>query len=44
LTASHATGAWIGETAWGLASGNPGNQGGSPDARVHIPLLAHYAP
>ena len=29
LTASHATGAWISETAWGLASGNPGNQGGS---------------
>jgi subtilase family serine protease len=28
LTASH-TGAWISETAWGLASGNPGNQGGS---------------
>ncbi len=26
LTASHATGAWISETAWGLASGN---QGGS---------------
>jgi subtilase family serine protease len=29
LTASHATGAWISETAWGLASGNAGNQGGS---------------
>ena len=29
LTASPATGAWISETAWGLASGNPGNQGGS---------------
>jgi subtilase family serine protease len=29
LTAGHATGAWISETAWGLASGNPGNQGGS---------------
>jgi subtilase family serine protease len=29
LTASHSTGAWISETAWGLASGNPGNQGGS---------------
>jgi subtilase family serine protease len=29
LTASHGTGAWISETAWGLASGNPGNQGGS---------------
>jgi len=29
LTASHATGAWISETAWGLASGNPGNSGGS---------------
>ena len=29
LTASHATSAWISETAWGLASGNPGNQGGS---------------
>jgi subtilase family serine protease len=29
LTASHATGAWVSETAWGLASGNPGNQGGS---------------
>jgi subtilase family serine protease len=29
LTASHATGAWTSETAWGLASGNPGNQGGS---------------
>jgi subtilase family serine protease len=29
LTASHASGAWISETAWGLASGNPGNQGGS---------------
>jgi subtilase family serine protease len=29
LTASRATGAWIRETAWGLASGNPGNQGGS---------------
>jgi len=29
LAASHATGAWISETAWGLASGNPGNQGGS---------------
>ena len=29
LTASHATGAWISETAWGLASGNPGNAGGS---------------
>jgi subtilase family serine protease len=29
LTASHATGAWISKTAWGLASGNPGNQGGS---------------
>ena len=29
LTASHATGAWISETAWGPASGNPGNQGGS---------------
>jgi subtilase family serine protease len=28
LTASH-TGAWISETAWGLASGNPGNAGGS---------------
>ena len=28
LTASHA-GAWISETAWGLASGNPGNAGGS---------------
>jgi subtilase family serine protease len=29
LTASHATGGWISETAWGLASGNPANQGGS---------------
>lgn len=29
LTASHTTGAWTSETAWGLASGNPGNQGGS---------------
>jgi subtilase family serine protease len=29
LTASPATGAWISETAWGLASGNPGDQGGS---------------
>ncbi len=29
LTASHANGAWTSETAWGLASGNPGNQGGS---------------
>jgi subtilase family serine protease len=29
LTASHTTGAWISETAWGLASGNPGNAGGS---------------
>jgi subtilase family serine protease len=29
LTASHDTGTWISETAWGLASGNPGNQGGS---------------
>jgi subtilase family serine protease len=29
LTASHTTGAWISETAWGLASGNPGNKGGS---------------
>jgi subtilase family serine protease len=29
LTASPATGAWAGETAWGLASGNPGNAGGS---------------
>jgi subtilase family serine protease len=29
LTASHATSAWISETAWGLASGNPGNRGGS---------------
>jgi len=29
LTASHATGAWLSETAWGLASGNPGNRGGS---------------
>jgi subtilase family serine protease len=29
LTASHGTGAWVSETAWGLASGNPGNQGGS---------------
>jgi subtilase family serine protease len=29
LSASHATGAWFSETAWGLASGNPGNQGGS---------------
>lgn len=28
LAASHATGAWISETAWGPASGNPGNQGG----------------
>jgi subtilase family serine protease len=28
LTASHA-GAWISETAWDLASGNPGNAGGS---------------
>jgi len=28
LTASDA-GAWISETAWGLASGNPGNAGGS---------------
>jgi len=28
LTASH-TGAWISETAWGLASGNSGNAGGS---------------
>ena len=28
LTASHA-GAWVSETAWGLASGNPGNAGGS---------------
>ena len=28
LTASQA-GTWISETAWGLASGNPGNQGGS---------------
>lgn len=29
LTASHATGAWMSETAWGLASGNLGNAGGS---------------
>jgi subtilase family serine protease len=29
LTASHGSGAWMSETAWGLASGNPGNQGGS---------------
>jgi subtilase family serine protease len=29
LTASHATGTWISETAWGLASGNPGNRDGS---------------
>jgi subtilase family serine protease len=29
LTAGHATGTWISETAWGLASGNPGDQGGS---------------
>ena len=29
LTASRTTGAWISETAWGLASGNPGNAGGS---------------
>jgi subtilase family serine protease len=29
LTASHATGTWISETAWGLASGNQGNSGGS---------------
>ena len=29
LTASHATGALISETAWGLASGSPGNQSGS---------------
>jgi subtilase family serine protease len=29
LTASHTTGAWISETAWGLASGNPGDPGGS---------------
>jgi subtilase family serine protease len=29
LTVSHSTGAWISETAWGLASGNPGNRGGS---------------
>jgi len=29
LTASPTTGAWISETAWGLASGNPGNAGGS---------------
>ena len=29
LTASQATGAWVSETAWGLASGNPGNAGGS---------------
>ena len=29
LMASHPTGSWISETAWGLASGNPGNQGGS---------------
>jgi len=29
MTASHGTGAWISETAWGLASGNPGNRGGS---------------
>jgi subtilase family serine protease len=29
LTVSHATGAWISETAWGLASGNRGNEGGS---------------
>ncbi len=29
LTASRATGAWVGETAWGLASGNPGDEGGS---------------
>jgi subtilase family serine protease len=29
LTASHASGNWMSETAWGLASGNPGNQGGS---------------
>jgi subtilase family serine protease len=29
LTASHATGAWSSETAWGLASGDPGNRGGS---------------
>jgi subtilase family serine protease len=29
LTASHATGAWISETAWGLASSNPGDEGGS---------------
>jgi subtilase family serine protease len=29
LTASRATGAWISETAWGLASGDPGDGGGS---------------
>jgi subtilase family serine protease len=29
LTASQATGTWISETAWGLASGNPGNRDGS---------------
>ena len=29
LRASDATGVWTSETAWGLASGNPGNQGGS---------------
>jgi subtilase family serine protease len=29
LMASHSTGAWISETAWGLASGNSGDQGGS---------------
>jgi len=29
LTASHTTGAWVSEVAWGLASGNTGNQGGS---------------
>jgi subtilase family serine protease len=29
LAASHTTGAWLSETAWGLASGNPGDQGGS---------------
>jgi subtilase family serine protease len=29
LRTSHATGAWISETAWGLASGNRGNEGGS---------------
>jgi len=29
LTASQTTGAWVSESAWGLATGNRGNQGGS---------------